>query len=119
MSEPAKRSASELDAARIAAAALAVADAQGAGGFTMRAVAEALGVTPMALYHHVEDKAALAALLVDAAIRQHPLPPPTGVWRDDLWTIARWTPVGGGRGCWRMAASTSSAASAALSSTWW
>ena len=91
MSEPAKRSASELDAARIAAAALAVADAQGAEGFTMRAVAEALGVTPMALYHHVEDKAALAALLVDAAIRQHPLPPPTGVWRDDLWTIARWT----------------------------
>jgi AcrR family transcriptional regulator len=90
MSQPVKRSAMELDPARIAAAALAVADAKGAAGFTMRAVAQALGVTPMALYHHVEDKAALAALLVDAAIGQHPLPPPTGVWQDDLWTIARW-----------------------------
>ena len=81
----------ELDPGRIAAAALAVADAEGAAGFTMRAVAQALGVTPMALYHHVQDKAALASLLVDAAIREHPLPPPTGDWRDDLWTIARWT----------------------------
>lgn len=80
----------DLDPDRIAAAALAVADAKGAAGFTMRAVAQALCVTPMALYHHVEDKAALAALLVDAAIRQHPLPPATGVWQDDLWTIARW-----------------------------
>jgi AcrR family transcriptional regulator len=80
----------ELDPARIAAAALAVADAHGVSGFTMRAVAGALGVTPMALYHHVEDKAALAKLLVDAAIGERPLPPPTGVWQDDLWTIARW-----------------------------
>ncbi len=81
----------ELDRERIAAAALAVADAGGIEGFTMRAVADALGVTPMALYHHVADKAALAALLVDAAISEHPLPEPTGAWRDDLWTIARWT----------------------------
>jgi AcrR family transcriptional regulator len=91
MSQPARHGQMELDAARIAAAALAVADARGPSGFTMRAVAQALGVTPMALYHHVEDKAALATLLVDAAIGQHPLPPPTGVWREDLWTIARWT----------------------------
>jgi AcrR family transcriptional regulator len=82
--------AAELDRERIAAAALGVADMGGAEGFTMRAVAEALGVTPMALYHHVKDKAALAALLVDAAIGEHPLPQPTGVWQDDLWTMARW-----------------------------
>jgi AcrR family transcriptional regulator len=80
----------ELDKNRIAAAALAVGDKHGAAGFTMRAVADALGVTPMALYHHVRDKAALAALLVDAAIGEHPLPPPKGVWRDDLWEIALW-----------------------------
>ena len=91
MTQPAKRVMADLDPARIAAAALAVADAHGAAGFTMRAVAQALGVTPMALYHHVEDKAALATLMVDAAIGQHPLPPPTGDWRDDLWIIARWT----------------------------
>lgn len=80
----------ELDPGRIAAAALAVADARGVKGFTMRAVAEALGVTPMALYHHVENKAALAALLVDAAIGERPLPTPTGDWRDDLWSMAQW-----------------------------
>lgn len=80
----------ELDPDRIAAAALAVATKHGAG-FTMRAVADALGVTPMALYHHVRGKAALAALLIDVAIRKHPLPPPTGQWQDDLCAMARWT----------------------------
>jgi len=80
----------ELTTQRIAAAALLVADEHGASGFTMRAVAEAVGVTPMALYHHVEDKGALVALLVDAAISERPLPPPTGSWRDDLWEMACW-----------------------------
>ncbi|HYM33936.1 MAG TPA: TetR/AcrR family transcriptional regulator C-terminal domain-containing protein [Steroidobacteraceae bacterium] len=81
----------ELDTDRIAAAALAVADKYGVEGFTMRAVADALRVTPMALYHHVKDKAALAALVVDSAIRNHPLPPPTGNWQDDLFAVAAWT----------------------------
>jgi AcrR family transcriptional regulator len=80
----------ELDRDRIATAALAVADARGIEGFTMRAVAEALGVTPMALYHHVADKAALATLLVEAAINAAPLPSSTGDWREDLWAIASW-----------------------------
>lgn len=80
----------DLDAARIAAAALDLADAQGAKGFTMRAVAEALGVAPMSLYHHVADKAALAALVVDAAMSERPLPAPTGDWREDMWETARW-----------------------------
>ncbi len=75
---------------QIAEAALEVADEHGARGFTMRAVAEKLGVTPMALYHYVEDKAALVALLVDAVIAERPLPAPTGSWREDLWVMARW-----------------------------
>ncbi len=91
MSAPAPRRAPELDRARIAAAALAVADAGALAGFTMRAVAAALGVTPMALYHHVADKAALAALVVDAAIAESPLPAATGDWREDLWIMARWS----------------------------
>ena len=80
----------ELDLGRIAAAALAVVDKRGSSGFTMRAVAGALRVTPMALYHHVKNKAALAALLVDAAISAQPLPPPSGVWQHDLWAMANW-----------------------------
>jgi AcrR family transcriptional regulator len=81
----------DLDSGRIAAAALKLIDRSGLAGFTMRAVADALAVTPMALYHHVKDKAALAALVIEAAQREHPLPPPTGDWREDLWAIARWT----------------------------
>jgi AcrR family transcriptional regulator len=71
-------------------AALRVADERGASGFTMRAVAESLGVTPMALYHHVNDKAALVGLVVDAVIEGRPLPPPSGSWQEDLWEMARW-----------------------------
>ena len=81
---------SELDADRIASAALAIATKRGVEGFSMRAVADALGVTPMALYHHVKDKAELAALVVDAAIRNNPLPSSTGDWRNDLLAMARW-----------------------------
>lgn len=80
----------ELDREKIAVAALAVADERGIDGFTMRAVADMLGVTPMALYHHVADKAALATLLVEAAINAQPLPASTGDWREDLWRIAKW-----------------------------
>jgi AcrR family transcriptional regulator len=80
----------ELTPGRIAAAALVVADEKGAAGFSMRAVADRLGVTPMALYHHVTDKAALVALLVDQVIAERALPPPTGAWRDDLFELARW-----------------------------
>jgi AcrR family transcriptional regulator len=80
----------EFTREQIAEASLAVADDRGAAGFTMRAVADALGVTPMALYHYVEDKAALVALVVDASIAEHPLPPPTGSWQEDLFAMARW-----------------------------
>jgi AcrR family transcriptional regulator len=81
----------DLDKDRIAAAALRVANKNGVDGFTMRAVAEALDVTPMALYHHVQDKAALVTLIVDTAIRKHPLPQISNVWQDDLLSVARWT----------------------------
>ena len=40
-------------------AALAIADERGLPGVSMRAVAQAVGVTPMALYPHVKDKAGL------------------------------------------------------------
>ncbi|GAA4586344.1 TetR/AcrR family transcriptional regulator C-terminal domain-containing protein [Planotetraspora phitsanulokensis] len=40
-------------------AALAIADEHGLDAVSMRAVADRVGVTPMALYRHVSDKAAL------------------------------------------------------------
>jgi AcrR family transcriptional regulator len=83
-------SVAELTVERIAEESLRLVDETGASGFTMRAVAERLGVTPMALYHHVDDKAGLVALLVDEVIRGQVLPAPTGAWRDDLWELAHW-----------------------------
>ena len=57
----------------------------------MRAVADALGVTAMALYHYVEDKTALVGLVVDEAISDRPLPAPTGAgWQEDVIELARW-----------------------------
>jgi AcrR family transcriptional regulator len=81
-----------LDLDRITAAGLAVVDELGPDGLTIRAVADVLGVTPMALYHHVEHKGALVALLVDAAVKEQPLPVPGGAdWREDLLEMCRWT----------------------------
>jgi AcrR family transcriptional regulator len=91
MANRTKARAQDLDTGRIAAAALAVVDEGGVDAFTMRAVADALGVTPMALYHHVADKQALAALVIDAASRHIPFPNSTGEWRDDLIAMARWS----------------------------
>jgi AcrR family transcriptional regulator len=80
----------DLTPARIARVALEVADEEGASGFSMRLIAERLGVTPMALYHHVDDKAGLVALVVDEVIAETPLPSTTGKWRDDLFALATW-----------------------------
>jgi AcrR family transcriptional regulator len=80
-----------LNRDQIAAAALTVIDEKGLAGFTIRAVADALGASPMALYYHVKDKAELAELVVSAAIREIPPAPLTGVWRDDMLTMARWS----------------------------
>ncbi len=79
----------ELDTGRIAAAALALVDEHGLKGFSMRGVARALNVTPMALYHHVSNKAELAELVVSAANAEQPLAPPTGEWREDMWQMCR------------------------------
>jgi AcrR family transcriptional regulator len=45
----------------------------------------------MALYHHVDGKDALVALVIDKAMSEHPLPDRTEAgWREDLWELARW-----------------------------
>jgi len=71
-------------------AALAILDEQGPDGFSMRATARALGVTPMALYHHVKDKAELAALVIEAATEDQPLAPSASEWQEEAMILTRW-----------------------------
>jgi AcrR family transcriptional regulator len=72
-------------------AALAIADERGLDAVSMRSVADRVGVTPMALYRHVSDKAALldgivgrllGALLPSDADRGRP-------WDERLRALAR------------------------------
>lgn len=77
----------------ILAAAEAIADERGLDGLSMRAVAQAVGVTPMALYPHVGDKAGLLDALVGRALgRLYEAAPrltdPTADWRERLRSFA-------------------------------
>ena len=79
-----------LTLSAIAQAGIDIADADGLAAVTMQRVAEALGVTKMALYRYVGSKTELVALMTDAGLGQ-PLPvDDTGDWRSrlDAWTLA-------------------------------
>lgn len=84
-----------LTAGRIVAAAVAIADAEGLDGLSMRRVATDLGAGPMSLYRHVADKDDLLLQMMDAVMRQEwqpPASPPAG-WRAQLELAGRtlWT----------------------------
>lgn len=66
---PRSRQAGALSRDEVVEASIAVARAKGLEGLTMRAVATALDVTPMALYHYVEGKDELVQLVVEAVTR--------------------------------------------------
>lgn len=57
-------------AARIAAAAREILTAEGADAVSMRRVAEAVGVTPMAIYRHYPNRGALLRAVADEALRE-------------------------------------------------
>ena len=68
----------------IAAAAIAIADAEGLAAVSMARVAERLGNSTMALYRHLKSKDDLLVIMSDAAI-ERPEPMPEGVdWRTGL-----------------------------------
>jgi AcrR family transcriptional regulator len=79
-----------LSTGRIAAAGVAIADAEGLGAVSMRRVAGEVGVATMSLYRHVEDKDDLLLRMMDAVFREWRLPadPPAG-WRPRVETAAR------------------------------
>ncbi|WP_020576471.1 TetR/AcrR family transcriptional regulator C-terminal domain-containing protein [Actinopolymorpha alba] len=79
----------------IVAAAIAVADADGMAGLSMRAVGERLGRTAMALYTYVPNKHELVELMYDQALAELPTSYPMGAgwraatrsWAEDLWAF--------------------------------
>jgi AcrR family transcriptional regulator len=76
---------------QIAAAALAIADAEGYEAVSMRRVAAELGAGTMTLYHYVRTKDDLRALMDDAMMAEILVPPGElpGDWRAALAEIAR------------------------------
>jgi len=73
-----------LDRETVLGTALALADADGLDALTMRAIAQRLGVTPMALYRHVGDKQALLDGIVEHLLMEIPLPDPALPWTERL-----------------------------------
>jgi AcrR family transcriptional regulator len=78
-----------LSVDRIVESAVELADRDGMGAVSMKAVAENLGFTTMSLYRYVSSKDELLLLMHDTCWRPPSgLEVTTGIWRDDL---ASWT----------------------------
>lgn len=75
----------QLSLAEILAAALDLTHKDGVDSFTMRDLAERLGVSPASLYHYVASKRRLKELIADAVIDMMALPDGLpGAWDDKL-----------------------------------
>lgn len=82
---------SRLDRDTVVRSAIALADKRGLGAVGVRQVAEALGVTPMALYRHVGPKDGLLDAVADALYAEIDLPGPDEDWWDGLRALAHST----------------------------
>jgi AcrR family transcriptional regulator len=77
-----------IDRDQVLAEALALADAEGLEALTMARVAQCVGVTPMALYRHVGNKAELLDGVVELLLTEFPLPPEELPWPERLTLLA-------------------------------
>jgi AcrR family transcriptional regulator len=82
-----------LSRERIAEAAIAVADAEGWEAVSMRRIATDLGAGTMTLYHYVQNKDELVALVSDAIMAELLVPDDElpGGWREGMAEIGRRT----------------------------
>ncbi|MEU4442888.1 TetR/AcrR family transcriptional regulator [Actinosynnema sp. NPDC050801] len=78
------KSGAPLSRERVLRAAVTIADAGGIGGLTMRSLADALGVKPMSVYHHVANKDEILDGIVDLVFSRIALPTPGGDWRHEM-----------------------------------
>ncbi|MCW2970476.1 MAG: TetR/AcrR family transcriptional regulator [Solirubrobacterales bacterium] len=73
-----------LSSARVLQVAVAVADGAGLDAFSMRGLAQELGVVPMALYKHVASKEELLDGMVDVVFSEIELPSGDHDWRSAM-----------------------------------
>lgn len=77
---------------RILKAALSLVDEEGIEALSMRRLAKALGVDPMAIYHHLPNKRALLSALIEEVFSEMRVPETeeTGGWRERVraWACA-------------------------------
>lgn len=73
-----------LDRERIVEAGLRLVDAEGVEALSLRRLAVELGVTPMAVYWHVRDKAELLDRIGERVLEMVVVPEPAGDWRRQL-----------------------------------
>jgi AcrR family transcriptional regulator len=78
------RANSRLSREGIVAAAVELADRDGLSGFSMRKLAQHLGVDAMSIYYHVHDKEALLAAMADAVAAEIAAGDHDGAWTDQL-----------------------------------
>jgi len=74
--------------ADIAAAAIALADAEGIEAVSLRGVAGALGTGTTTLYRYIASKDELFELMIDGVMGEQEPPVPTGDWQADLRAVA-------------------------------
>jgi AcrR family transcriptional regulator len=86
---PRGRVAPALSRGEIVDAAIAVADAEGAGAISMRRIAQVLRSGTMSLYWHVANKEHLLDLMLDTVVGEITIPDPPGDWRSFLQATAR------------------------------
>lgn len=77
-----------LSREKIAAVAIAIADAEGYASVSMRRIAQTLGVGTMSLYYYVKTKADLIAAMDDALMAEVLMPSLPKSWRAALLAIA-------------------------------
>lgn len=73
-----------LSADSIVEAALQIADSEGLGAVTMRAIGARLGTAAMSLYRHIPNKDTLLELMADRVLAQLPYPDPEGEWQVEI-----------------------------------
>lgn len=83
--------------------AVTVADRDGHGALTIRALATELGVKPMAIYHHIANKEAILDAIVDGVYAEIYRPRPDRPWREELAERSRSMREALGRHPWALA----------------